>query len=89
MLSPGLSAGDVGEAVGGGVVLTLSLVAGRVEGSVWGVVSTVISLVIVPGIIRRVRGEGFCGRETHPVIISRGVESCALQNEVRSTWLPS
>ena len=34
VLSPGLSAGDVGEAVGGDVVLTPSLVAGRVVGSV-------------------------------------------------------
>ena len=72
VLSPVLSVGDVGEAVGGGVVLTPSLVTERVRVSVWGVASTVRYLAIFPRIIQRGRGESFCGCETRPGIISRG-----------------
>ena len=48
VLSPGLSPGDVGEAVGGDVVLTPILVAGMMGGSVQGIASTVRSLKMSP-----------------------------------------
>ena len=89
VLYPGLSVGDVREAVGRDVVLTLSLVAGRVRGSVRGVASTGHSLRMSPELSIGHVGKAAVGARLAPEVSVKGVERCALQDNVPSTQLTS
>ena len=74
----GLFVGYVGAAVGGEVVLTPSLVAGRVVGSVRGVASTVHSLTMPPELSVGNLGKAVVVVRFAPELSVRVVESCAL-----------